>query len=207
MRERLELQRVRCVEHLCKDVLSDCKCLVNVAFLGNEPVGAAIWYLKLGTARPHPLQKYIRILSLRERLHKTSMQMAKLGQAYLPKGLHTWLWPGNFGNPAVVRRYHRVRRVRMAAYEKWFPKPYEESDYIILHSMCVSPEHQRKGIGSALLRQGWRIAQNEEVFIYVIASQAGKQLYLRHNFDILEEYQLEDEDLDMGAEDVMRFVP
>jgi ribosomal protein S18 acetylase RimI-like enzyme len=185
-RARLELQKNKSVEQLCKNLLSDPKCLVNVAFLGGEPVGAAIWHLKSGTARPHPLQKYIRTLALRERLHKISMQLSNLGKTYLPMGLRSLLWPGNVGNPAVVRRYRRVSHARVAAYEKWFPTAHEESDYVVLHSMCILPEHQRKGIGSALLRQGMRIAQNKEVLVYVMASQAGKQLYLRHDFGILE---------------------
>lgn len=56
-----------------------------------------------------------------------------------------------------------------------------EKDYF-LHILVVSPEHQRRGLGTMLIEEGLRNADKDSARAYVEASAKGLQLYKRHGW-------------------------
>lgn len=188
-----------------KAQLSESAYLVDLALLDGAPIGAAVWQLELGASDPHPLKKYVRALKLNEQVFGRLLHLASSVEPCLPSMFQLSSSIPLVRDQETTRRYHNVQCRRMLAYEKWFPRSDERSDYMVLSSLCVLPEHQRKGVGSALLKAGCGIAEHSEVPIYVISSQAGKQLYLRHGFEVLEEYSMHDGVHELEDEAVMRF--
>ncbi|KAJ5902340.1 GNAT family acetyltransferase [Penicillium taxi] len=66
----------------------------------------------------------------------------------------------------------------------------KETD-IVLELLCVLPEYQRIGIGSALLKWGIEKADASNARIYLEATMEGVPAYLKHGWKIVEEIQLD----------------
>jgi GNAT superfamily N-acetyltransferase len=62
---------------------------------------------------------------------------------------------------------------------------------LVLELLCVLPEHQRFGIGSAFLRWGIEKADARNARIYLEATMEGVPAYLKHGWKIVEEIQLD----------------
>lgn len=56
--------------------------------------------------------------------------------------------------------------------------------------LCVSPKHQRRGIGGLLLKHGQAMATDEKLPLTLEASIAGRKLYLRSGFKCVDEVKL-----------------
>ncbi|KAJ6118422.1 GNAT family acetyltransferase [Penicillium samsonianum] len=66
----------------------------------------------------------------------------------------------------------------------------KETD-IVLELLCVLPEYQRIGIGSAFLKWGIQKADASNARIYLEATMEGVPAYLKHGWKIVEEIQLD----------------
>ncbi|KAJ5206897.1 GNAT family acetyltransferase [Penicillium cf. griseofulvum] len=62
---------------------------------------------------------------------------------------------------------------------------------IVLELLCVLPEYQRIGIGSAFLKWGIEKADASNARIYLEATMEGVPAYLKHGWKIVEEIQLD----------------
>jgi GNAT superfamily N-acetyltransferase len=52
--------------------------------------------------------------------------------------------------------------------------------------MCVLPSHQGKGLGTRLLEWGLEKATEEGMGVYLTATEKGRELYLKHGFEVIE---------------------
>ncbi|KAI5122867.1 hypothetical protein M0805_003160, partial [Coniferiporia weirii] len=66
-----------------------------------------------------------------------------------------------------------------------------ERECYILRTLVVHPNVQRRGIGSALLKHCFALADAAGVPIYLEASQAGAPLYTAHGFETIRTLQVE----------------
>ena len=62
---------------------------------------------------------------------------------------------------------------------------------LVLHFLAVSPNHQRKGLGVLLIREGLTIADQHNANTYVEASPEGLQLYQRHGWKEVDEIRVD----------------
>ncbi|KGO77241.1 Acyl-CoA N-acyltransferase [Penicillium italicum] len=62
---------------------------------------------------------------------------------------------------------------------------------LVLELLCVSPEYQRNGIGSAFLRWGIEKADASNARIYLEATMEGAPAYLKYGWKVVEEIQLD----------------
>ncbi|KAE8332113.1 acyl-CoA N-acyltransferase [Aspergillus sergii] len=62
---------------------------------------------------------------------------------------------------------------------------------IVLELLCVLPEYQRMGIGSAFLKWGIEKADASNTRIYLEATMEGVPAYLKHGWKIVEEIRLD----------------
>ena len=60
-----------------------------------------------------------------------------------------------------------------------------------LYMLAVSPDHQRHGIGSLLLKEGLAIADKANARTYLEASSAGVGLYQRHGWKVIDKLQID----------------
>lgn len=58
----------------------------------------------------------------------------------------------------------------------------------MLRSLAVSPEHQRKGIGAALMKYFMGVLDEEKVGCFLRASAMGKPLYSKLGFQVVLEF-------------------
>ncbi|KAJ6005813.1 acetyltransferase [Penicillium sp. IBT 35674x] len=75
---------------------------------------------------------------------------------------------------------------------KWEAHFMKEARYLILQALVVSPNYQRQGVGSRLVKWGVKRADEERIPCWCHASPAGNQLYLMSGFQELgrDEYDL-----------------
>ncbi|KAG6015232.1 hypothetical protein E4U54_003951 [Claviceps lovelessii] len=91
----------------------------------------------------------------------------------------------------------RLQTLTGADLEKWMEEVMPEGArclYII--GLSVSPKHQGRGVGSALLRWGTRICEDKNVFAWVHSSEPAWQMYERAGFQVV---RVLDVDLDEYA--------
>jgi ribosomal protein S18 acetylase RimI-like enzyme len=62
---------------------------------------------------------------------------------------------------------------------------------IALDYLSTSPNHQRQGIGAALLRSGLDLADKLRLKTYVTASPIGLKLYLDHGFEVVKKLEVD----------------
>lgn len=62
---------------------------------------------------------------------------------------------------------------------------------LVLELLCVLPEYQRIGIGSAFLKWGIEKADASNARIYLEATMEGVPAYLKHGWKVVEEIQLD----------------
>lgn len=55
----------------------------------------------------------------------------------------------------------------------------------------VSRDHQRKGIGSALLEEGLALAEKLDLPVWLQASKSGRGLYVKHGFVVDEAWEVD----------------
>ncbi|KAJ5374156.1 GNAT family acetyltransferase [Penicillium concentricum] len=79
----------------------------------------------------------------------------------------------------------------------------KETD-IVLELLCVLPEYQRMGIGSAFLRWGIEKADASNARIYLEATMEGVPAYLKYGWKVVEEIQLDY--TERGGEGSQKFV-
>ncbi|KAL9597559.1 MAG: hypothetical protein Q9219_005061 [cf. Caloplaca sp. 3 TL-2023] len=65
-----------------------------------------------------------------------------------------------------------------------------ERDYF-LHILIVSPDYQRRGLGSMLIREGLAAADRDNAKAYIEASPKGLQLYLRHGWKVVDRVEVD----------------
>ncbi|KAH7418775.1 hypothetical protein BKA64DRAFT_655162 [Cadophora sp. MPI-SDFR-AT-0126] len=68
---------------------------------------------------------------------------------------------------------------------------YRENKDIKVHLMCVSPQYQRKGIGSMLVNYIQARAIDLKKRVFLQATPAGASLYLKHEFELLAEAKVD----------------
>ncbi|RAH50935.1 GNAT family N-acetyltransferase [Aspergillus brunneoviolaceus CBS 621.78] len=77
-----------------------------------------------------------------------------------------------------------------------------ETDFV-LELLCVLPEYQRMGIGSAFLEWGIEKADACNARIYLEATMEGVPAYLKHGWEVVEEVELDHSE--RGGEGSQRF--
>lgn len=80
-----------------------------------------------------------------------------------------------------------------------------QEDYMILNSLTILPEYERRGIGRELLREGLKMVKEAGVSIYLVATPAGRGLYGKYGFQVMEECLLGDKDHLTWTETVMKY--
>jgi ribosomal protein S18 acetylase RimI-like enzyme len=71
-----------------------------------------------------------------------------------------------------------------------FYMAYDEGPDLVLHTLCISPEHQRRGFGTAAIRQILSEARESQksVVLFVLKANLGARLlYERFGFVVIEE--------------------
>ena len=68
--------------------------------------------------------------------------------------------------------------------------PLEASGCWYLANLAVSPTHQRRGIGGALLTWGTSTATKDRLPIALEASVVGRGVYMKHGFKVVERQQV-----------------
>jgi ribosomal protein S18 acetylase RimI-like enzyme len=71
-----------------------------------------------------------------------------------------------------------------------FYMTYDQGPDLVLHTLCISPEHQRRGFGTAAIRQILSEARERHkgVVLFVLKANAGaRSLYQRCGFVVIEE--------------------
>lgn len=66
----------------------------------------------------------------------------------------------------------------------------DEKDYF-LHILIVSPDHQRRGLGTMLIREGLAAADRDNARTYIEASPKGLGLYIRHGWKIIDTIKMD----------------
>lgn len=64
----------------------------------------------------------------------------------------------------------------------------------VLHLLCVTPTHQRQGLGGLLVSDGLAVADERNAQTYIEASTKGLGLYLKHGWEPIDEIVV-----DMGS--------
>lgn len=81
-------------------------------------------------------------------------------------------------DPSLLNRFfakmNRTREETMKAKSYWY-----------LKLLCISPNHQRKGLGTKLLRWGVDKAEEQGIDAYLESSPMGKRAYLKAGFRVL----------------------
>lgn len=88
------------------------------------------------------------------------------------------------------------RTADLARIKAWESKPYFPLYTLLeprlhLSGLCVSLEHQRRGIGMKLLQHGQEIATEESIPVTLKASVIGRLLYQKCGFKIIDQRALE----------------
>jgi ribosomal protein S18 acetylase RimI-like enzyme len=146
-------------------------------------------------------------LSLRERLLGVYLAAALFVRSWLPRSLERWIWNVSKQERTIREKTRGVLERRREAIKRCLPREASETDYLILNSLNVLPEYERKGIGKTLMQQGLDMANENKVAIYLAASPAGKGLYERMGFEVLEEYEVGYQDIHTWKETIMRYQP
>ncbi|MCJ1289374.1 hypothetical protein MMC34_000906 [Xylographa carneopallida] len=63
--------------------------------------------------------------------------------------------------------------------------------FLLLNLLCVDPEYQRSGAGTALMRWGTKIADERGVEAILEATPAGRHLYEQNGFEVVEQMKWE----------------
>lgn len=93
---------------------------------------------------------------------------------YAPEGYNVKLSDDFF---ARIREKH----------SKWVD---DDKDYV-LSILAVSPQYQRKGLGSLLISEGLALVDRDGARTYIEASPNGLQLYQRHGWKLIDEIQMD----------------
>lgn len=173
----------------------------------GQIAGCAVWYVGIVGQNPHRLEHCIRKVSLRERIVQMYLATKMAIRSWLPKWLTEWIGRVSKNEQMITQKTQCVAAQREEAKARWLPVAEKGGDYLVLNWMAVLPEYRRKGIGRALVQQGLDIAKQNGVAIYFNASPAGRHLYDRLGGEILEEYQVGDQEINTWKETIMRFLP
>lgn len=205
-RQTLELRRLKARAEQMKFQISHKNYISTVALYDGEIAGLAVWILRLGKqAVHHPLQRNIRSLPLRERVQQLWMRFRMRIEGFLPSFLKNWIWPPNGLEAVISVRNQEVLKTRHRLVDKWMPQDAQE-DYMILNSLTVLPEYEQRGIGRELLREGLEMAKEAGVPIYLVATPAGRGLYEKYGFQVMEECLLGTKDILTWTEPVMKYM-
>ncbi|KZV80472.1 acyl-CoA N-acyltransferase, partial [Exidia glandulosa HHB12029] len=96
--------------------------------------------------------------------------------------------------PDPVARLGRLTSVNMRRWMDILMPPGTACMFFM--SIAVHPAHQGRGVGSALVRTGTERADQDGLFIWMHASEAGALMVQKHGFEVVGEY---DVDLDEFA--------
>jgi ribosomal protein S18 acetylase RimI-like enzyme len=77
-----------------------------------------------------------------------------------------------------------------AATDYDFYKELAKPGFLHLSSLSVSPKHQRKGIGKALVEVGMGIAATEQIPVTLEASMTGQRMYSALGFVVIEKHEI-----------------
>lgn len=70
--------------------------------------------------------------------------------------------------------------------------------HVVLHTLATLTSHQRRGVGARLMEVLVEHADLQHLTCYLEASEAGKTLYERYGFQIVETIHITDDRLDQG---------
>jgi GNAT superfamily N-acetyltransferase len=81
-------------------------------------------------------------------------------------------------NPAHLTQYSKARTQQKSFYKDLAP-------YWHVSILAVSPDYQRRGVGTLLIREGQRLALLDEVPLVLESSPVGRGLYEKNGFERL----------------------
>lgn len=76
-------------------------------------------------------------------------------------------------------------RQQEASGSKLIAEEDKENGYRMLYFLGTLPEYERKGIGTLLLKEGLKEAEQDGVSVYLGATPSGRPLYERNGFTVI----------------------
>lgn len=94
----------------------------------------------------------------------------------------TYPFDTSINHPHKTKFIQRIRRAPTSLSPPHEKLPRERWE---LEALYISPSHQRRGYGTEALLWGQKVAQEENVEIWIWSSDAGKSLYLKGGFEVV----------------------
>lgn len=130
---------------------------------------------------------------------------AKVGQPVKAEDSAQEVGRGEAGKEKMMSRIEELEAITGASMGDWQERLWQErltppgSKYVILVAIPVLPAYQRQGVGSALIRWGTNIADEEGVYCWVFSSNQGWVAFQKLGFGEVGRLEVE---LDEFAEEL-----
>lgn len=157
-----------------------------VAYYNGYPAAFSMWAITPGTVDLHRLSHRRRPTTLYEKFLRLWYKVIDYCISWVPDAVQTSVWFPTLGHLYLARR-KMIMQQQTDSVKKFLDSHKEdvERGYRTLYFLGTLPEYERKGLGSALLKQGLREAKQDEITVLLGATPAGKPLYERNGFEIL----------------------
>jgi len=138
---------------------------------------------------------WIKTLAVAKGVAETTLRLQVVA-LWLPPGKDIGPWAmarSGFAMPRIVMTMPAQDRKRMMAIDRQFRerrKKLMPDPYWYLMAIGVEPEHQGRGLGSALVRSGMRKADHDRTLIYLETETERNVGYYEHlGFEVIEEIE------------------
>lgn len=194
-----------------EEILGHPYAITEVAILHDVAVGCATWYIRPGTDDPRKLHLRVRKMTIRDRLFSATMKVSRLLTSRfitLLEAFQAWSRPP--AEPPISRlRLDQIARIGETLARSLIP-PLDQAPgagFLLLSGLTTLPEYRGRGVGAALLERGCEMAEEDGVPVYLISTNAGRNLYERRGFGVLGECEVGDGEGVLDRKIVMRLDP
>lgn len=143
-----------------------------------------MWSVQPGVSNRYLLSHRLRNTSIYEKILRIWYKIVDFFVHYIPDSWQTAIWYPTLGPLYLARRKLIIRQQEESGSKHILEKD-KEKGYRMLYFLGTLPEYERKGIGSALLKEGLQEAEEDGVSVYLGATPAGRPLYERNGFRVI----------------------